>query len=66
VKLPNAAAKLPPAAFDNKSRAIGGQLEPLVRLPPIETTHRSPTTLTGMIQRAPPNLQETKKRGGAP
>jgi hypothetical protein len=31
VKTPNAAAKLPPLAFELKSRAIGGQLEPLVR-----------------------------------
>jgi len=62
---PNAAAKLPPAALEFKSRAIGGQLQPLVRLPLIESLQPAPVISKGIIQLAPSDLQETRKRGAA-
>jgi len=42
-----------------KGRTIRGRVHAVVGRPVIETTQHSPTTSTGMIQRAPRRVQET-------
>jgi len=44
--------------------ADAGRVHAVVRLPTLEITQPTPTTLIGIIQRAPRRVQSRRKRGG--